>query len=132
MTHLAGARIQHSRAIGETGRECVHGLFNGNFEMQQVASQKTRQALFDRLISQAFLRASIMMVDPAPHAAPSIVGGSARRTSAKYKPSLRKRFRAPSRICRMRRAMGSRPGASVVAKPAGLSRSEKCLRRTTS
>ena len=32
----------------------------------------------------------------------------------------------------MRRDIGSSPGARVVARPAGLSRSEKCLRRRTS
>src|ERR1700691_5457046 len=105
-------------------------VFDGGFEKQQVAPQKPRQRAFDVSIgvgraSQAFLRASSMIVDPAPHVASSTVNGSAASTSPKYSKSLRSFRDADSWIFRTRRAIGSRPGDTLEAKPAGLSRREK-------
>src|SRR5579872_1792463 len=80
---LARASVQRARAGSEAGRKLLESLLDGGFEMQQIAPQKSGQAALDGPISQAFLRASTIMVDPAPQAASSSVNGSAATTSAK-------------------------------------------------
>src|ERR1700731_2101539 len=99
--------------------------------MQHVPPQEPGKKALDALIRQAFLRASSMIVEPAPQAASNNVNGKEVRTMPKYKKSLSSFVPADSWSFRTRRAIGSRLGAMLDAKPAGLSRSEKCFRRTT-
>src|ERR1035438_7315117 len=72
-----------------------------------------------------------MMVDPAWQAASSSVKGRAAASKLKCARSLSNLAPGVSGKPRTRRAMGSSVGARLVARPAGLSRREKYLRRST-
>ena len=61
--------------------ERIERIVNSGFEMQDVTSQKTRQSICERRVAHVFLRASIMMVDPARQADSTRVKGSAATTS---------------------------------------------------
>ena len=85
-----------------------------------------------RVVDHDFLRASTMMVDPARQAASSSVNGSEARGQRDVQQilpqPLARRFRDVAQTARH----GIQIGARLVAMPAGLSRSEKCLCRRTS
>src|SRR6185437_3335731 len=112
-------------------REIRHSVLDGRLEVHHIARQSTWQQRSEIIVDHDFLRASTIMVDPARHTASSSVKGADAATSAVYIRSFHSRWRGVSAIRRTRRAMGSRLGARLVARPAGLSRSEKCLCRST-
>src|SRR5579871_35772 len=124
-------RVQHTRALRQRVRERRHGAFNLHFEMQDVPAQGPRQPVCQIGITHR-RRASIMTVDPAWNAASNAVNGRLATTSAKYSRSRVIRVPPPSFTRRTRRAIGSSRGARLLASPAGLSRKEKYLRRSTS
>ena len=84
------------------------------------------------IVDHDFLRASTMMVEPARQAVSSSVNGERRDTSARYRASFHSRWRGVSANVAQAARHGIEPGARLVAMPAGLSRSEKCLWRRTS
>ena len=114
-------------------REIRHGVLDRRLEMHHIARQRTGQQGPQIIVDHDFLRASTMMVDPARHTASSSVNGSRRGHQRGVQQIFQQPLRADvSAILRIRRAMGSSLGARLVANPAGLSRSEKCLCRSTS
>src|SRR5262249_24180326 len=118
------------RAWSQTARELDHGVVDLDFEMQDVPPQRARQSVRQIRVLHG-RRASIITVEPARNAASATVNGSEPAVSAKYAKSFARRIFGPSRPPRPRLAIGSSPGARLLASPAGLSRSEKNLRRTT-
>src|SRR5580704_8174993 len=74
---FSSARVQYARPTGQTGRKLLQRIVDRGLEVQHMTPQKPRQATLDGPIRQVFLRASSMMVEPAPHAASNNVNGSA-------------------------------------------------------
>src|SRR5579884_1157124 len=81
--HLARAGVQNARTRRERLGERRHGVLDGRLEVEKVAGKKPRQQALDRSISQAFLRASTMIVEPAPKAASTTANGSETSTMPK-------------------------------------------------
>src|ERR1022692_2521588 len=146
---FARAGVQDARARRQAGCEAGHRILNGGFEMQNATAQPARQVIdyggaahgvlraalcygaLRAALCNGALRASIMMVDPAWQAASSSVKGRTAASKLKCARSLSNLAPGVSGKPRTRRAMGSSVGARLVARPAGLSRREKYLRRST-
>ena len=74
--------VENALSGGDRAREGRHRAVDSRLEMQDVAAQEEGKAIGDRGIAHVFLRASIMMVDPARQAASMTVKGSAASASA--------------------------------------------------
>src|SRR5207244_2960219 len=84
---LTGAGVQNALPRPDSLREARQRLFNGRLKMQNVSAQERRKAIGDRGVPHVFLRASIMMVEPARHAASMTVNGTDATTRAPYSRS---------------------------------------------
>ena len=72
---FACAGVKHAGILGQSTRERGHSVVDGSFEVQNMTAERFRQPLLEGLIRQRLQRASIMMVEPAPHAASRMVNG---------------------------------------------------------
>ena len=80
---FAGPRIEDSRSLGERGRKRGYGALDGGFEVEHVIAEKQRQEALEGRVSQDFLRASTMIVEPAWQAASRNANGRQAATRQK-------------------------------------------------
>ncbi len=83
MPAFARARVEHTHSRRKIARKGGQRVVDGGFEIENLPAQESGKTIRGGGEAHVFLRASIMIVEPARQAASAIVNGSAATTTAK-------------------------------------------------